>query len=39
MDSTLQNIVIERLQGASKLDVDTQCYVLMALDVRAPFYR
>lgn len=32
MDSILQNLVIERLQGASGLDVDAQYYVLVALD-------
>lgn len=32
MDSTLKNIVIERLQASTGLDVDAQCYVLLALD-------
>lgn len=32
LDSILQNLVIERLQDASGLDVDAQFYVLVALD-------
>lgn len=36
MDSILQNIVIERLQGSTGVDVDAQCYVLLALDGAGP---